>query len=149
MIKLLCKQGTWEEDRYSGKGKYKYWEEEGKEGKGREYVGDWLNGKRNGFGVELYSSGDVYEGYFVNDEKDVGRKEEDMGREGRSILLLIFMMVILLMIKDMVMVFILGKILMIIFLNILVIGKMIKKMVKVLLSLLMGKLLKFFMSMIN
>jgi hypothetical protein len=32
-----------------------------------EYVGDWVGGKREGYGKQTLADGDTYEGYFLND----------------------------------------------------------------------------------
>lgn len=34
-----------------------------------KYVGDWINGKKNGYGVEVYGSGDIYEGDWLENER--------------------------------------------------------------------------------
>jgi hypothetical protein len=34
-----------------------------------EYVGEWANGKRNGYGVYQYASGAVYKGEWVDNMK--------------------------------------------------------------------------------
>ncbi len=36
---------------------------------GRKYIGEWVEGKRTGFGKCFYTSGDYYEGQIVNDKK--------------------------------------------------------------------------------
>ena len=34
-----------------------------------KYYGDWVNGRRNGFGIMNYSDGSKYEGEWINNRK--------------------------------------------------------------------------------
>jgi hypothetical protein len=34
---------------------------------GQQYIGDWKNNKKEGYGIKIYDSKDKYEGYWKND----------------------------------------------------------------------------------
>ncbi|OMJ65261.1 hypothetical protein SteCoe_38668 [Stentor coeruleus] len=79
--------GKWENDQKSGKGCYKYnngdiyfgeWSGDNINGKGRFkseslgefYDGDWIAGKKDGFGKANFKNEMIYEGYWITNEMD-------------------------------------------------------------------------------
>ena len=62
--------GEWENDHYHGKGLMEYALRRGDVVRGY-YDGGWVQGKKNGYGVELYAkTGDKYTGNFTKDKRN-------------------------------------------------------------------------------
>jgi hypothetical protein len=64
-------EGCYQDDQYSGFGIYVF----GKPNRrGDQYQGEWQKGLRHGKGVYFYSSGEIYDGSYLNDRNHVKAK---------------------------------------------------------------------------
>ena len=71
-------KGGFENDMYSDEGKYIY-----EDGTGRQYQGHWENGKYHGQGSYTFQNGDIYNGNYVNGQKQ-GKGILTMNEKGIS-----------------------------------------------------------------
>jgi len=55
-------EGSFKNDNFHGHGSYEYAD-------GSKFIGEFVDGKREGKGVETYPNGDHYEGSFKNDKR--------------------------------------------------------------------------------